>query len=345
MKRRLKALFRISMGFMTLGTIMLIVGLLLGGAGELSREIKSLVHVVRVGVSETVERIPMLETITNFNGFTLVIDVNKDEVSVEVNEQYETFSGNYSDLFVAQISEVRNMDISVLNGTVKIMPSENDYYGIESFDAEEFQCYVTEDTLYLSAFPKKIGKTEPEAEIILYVPQQAEFDKVLLFSSGEEVIVDSRLAGNTLNISAICGMNSFEQDVEFQDVTITAGIGSFNVERLQCDDLKLEVSSADVELNSLETNAVVANLGMGNLKLSGHIAGDIMLNCGMGHMELNLTDSQTAYNYDISGSAESVQIGTDTLTGLMMERWIDNGAEKKITLSCAMGSVKIDFTE
>lgn len=346
MKRRLKSLFRISMGLMTLGTVMLIVGLLLGGAGELSKEIKDLVHVVRVGVTQTVERVPMLETITNYSGFTLVVDVNKDdEVSLDINEQYETFSGNCKDLSVADVSEVKNLDISVLTGTVTILPSESGQYGFESFNAEEFQCYVAQDTLYLSAFPKKIGKADQDAEIVLYVPADAMLDKVLVFGSGQQLIVDAPLEGNTLNISAICGTNRFTKDLIFHDVTATVGIGSFYMERLVCDNLKLEVSTADAEIKYVETTDIEASLGMGNLKMEGCTTGDVSLNCGMGHLDMILEGTQEAYNYDISGSAESVQIGSDVLSGMVMERWIDNGAEKKITLSCAMGSVEIEFYE
>lgn len=345
MKRRLKALFRVSMALMTLGTFMLIAGLVLGGAGELSKEIKELVHMVRVGVSETVERIPMLETITNYSGFTLVVDMNKDEVSLDINEQYETFSGDCADLSLADVSEVKNLDISVLSGTVTILPSENGQYGFESFQAEEFQCYVSQGTLYLSAFPKKIGKADQDAEIILYVPADAVLDKVLLFGSGQQLIVDTPLEGGTLNISAICGTNRFSKELMFQDVTATVGIGSFYMERLVCDDLKLEVSTADAQINSIETDGVEVSLGMGNVKLEGCIAGNILLNCGMGHLDMVLEGTQDAYNYDISGSAESVRIGSDVLSGMVMERWIDNGSDKTLTLSCAMGSVQIEFKE
>ena len=84
MRRKIKSLFKIAITFVTVGAIMVIVGLLMGGAGELSKEVTELVHLMRVGVSESVERIPLLERITNINGFTVDID----DFSVKINEEY-----------------------------------------------------------------------------------------------------------------------------------------------------------------------------------------------------------------------------------------------------------------
>ena len=78
MRRKIKSLFKIAITCVTVGTIMVIAGLLMGGAGELSKEVTELVHLVRVGVSESVERIPLLERITNINGFTVDIDEKFD---------------------------------------------------------------------------------------------------------------------------------------------------------------------------------------------------------------------------------------------------------------------------
>lgn len=345
MKKRLKSLFKISVALVTFGAIITTVGLLLGGAGELSKEVADLVHVFRVGVSETVERIPMLERITNMNDFTLVVDVNQDGVSVEVNEAYETITGDYSDMNLATASEVENLNISIMNGACSILPSTNGNYGIESHGAEEFQCYVADGTLYLSAFPKDFGKANEDTEIILYVPEGMNYGKVLLFGSGEQMSVEVMLTGEELNISSICGENVFTTETEFENITVSAGIGSFVAEEIDAESLKLEISTAAVDVKEFTVDNLEVNLGMGSLSMQGETNGDVVLNCGMGHLEMYLLDEQDAYNYDISGSAESVQIGTDTLAGMVMERWIDNGSDKKITMSCSMGSVKIDFEE
>ncbi len=343
MKRYLKSLFKISISLITIGTIVMFIGLLMGGAKALSKEVTELVHVVRVGVAETVERIPLLESITNINGFTLVVD--RDEVKVEVNEEYETINGDYSNLKLAEASQVQNLDISILNGKCYILPSANGYYGIESSDAEDFQCYVSDGTLYLSAFPKDFGTDAEKAEIILYIPNEAEYEKVILFCSGEQLEGEVRMTGNELSISSICGKNTFSDNLIFEDAVITVGIGELNMNGLSADSVKIEVSTAEAEIDNLQADTMEVSLGMGTLSIQGITEKDIILNCGMGHLDIMLGCAQEDYNYDISGSAESVQIGTDTLAGMVMERWIDNGSHKKITMSCAMGSVKIEFEQ
>lgn len=343
MKRRLKALFKLALIFITIGTIMTLSGLLLGGAGELSKEVSELVHVVRTGVLETVERIPMLESITNINGFTLVVD--KDEVSVEVNEEYETISGDYRNMNLATVSGIRNFDISILSGIFTILPSENGFYGIEGKGAEEFQCYVENETLYLSVFPKELGKADQNAEIILYVPVEAELENVLMFFSGDKTEIKTALTGEELRVSSLYGVNAFSDKIDFENVAITVAVGEFRIEHLVAERVDMEVSTGTVAIETMEAGEVSAGVGMGTLKLNGSTLGDMILNCGMGVMEIVLEADQNAYNYDISGSAESVQIGTDTLAGMVMERWIDNGADKQIVLSCSMGSVKIKFQQ
>lgn len=340
MRRKIKSLFKIAITCVTVGAIMVIAGLLMGGAGELSKEVTELVHLVRVGVSESVERIPLLERITNINGFTVDID----EFSVKINEEYETIVGDYTNLSLADASEVTNMDISVFNGTCRIVPSGNDCFGVQSVGAEEFQCYVADGTLYLSVVPQDLGNKE-ESEITLYVPDGHVYQKVFLFCSAEQVEISTSLQGGELNMSSICGSNVVNGEIAFDNTTITAGIGELAVETLVADELKLEISTAEAVVGDMEAGNVEVNLGMGNLEIKGITTGDIILNCGMGHLDMALTCAQEDYNYDISGSAESVQIGTDTLAGMVMERWIDNGAERKITMSCSMGSVAIEFDE
>lgn len=344
MKRKLKSLFRIAVGFVTIGAVMVIVGLLLGGAGELSKEVTELVHIMRVGISETVERIPLLERITNFNGFTVVVDWDKDDVSVDINEAFETIQGDYCNLELADADEVTNLDISILNGVFRILPSANGCFGVESSGAEKYQCYVSEETLYLNALPKDFGKSE-DAEIILYVPVEKEYEKIFLFCSGERVTIEVALNGKEIKFSSICGENVVQQMLEFEDTVITVGVGTLAVNALVSEHLKLEVGTAEAVIEEMSVNDVEVNLGVGSLSMKGSTDGDIVLNCGMGSLELVLAGPQEAYNYDISGSAESVQIGTDTLAGMVMERWIDHGANKKITMSCAMGSVKVEFEE
>ena len=340
MRRKIKSLFKIAITCVTVGAIMVIAGLLMGGAGELSKEVTELVHLVRVGVSESVERIPLLERITNINGFTVDID----EFSVKINEEYETIVGDYTNLSLADASEVTNMDISVFNGTCRIVPSGNDCFGVQSVGAEEFQCYVADGTLYLSVVPQDLGNEE-ESEITLYVPDGHVYQKVFLFCSAEQVEISTSLQGGELNMSSICGSNVVNGEIAFDNTTIMAGIGELAVETLVADELKLEISTAEAVVGDMEAGNVEVNLGMGSLEITGITTGDIILNCGMGHLDMSLTCAQEDYNYDISGSAESVQIGTDTLAGMVMERWIDNGAERKITMSCSMGSVAIEFDE
>ena len=345
MKKRLRFLFAVSVFCVMLGTIMTVVGLIFGGAGELSKEVKELVHVARTGISETVQRIPMLESITNINGFTLVVDIDENNFSLDMNEEYETISGNYTNYELADVTAVKNLDISFFDSTIRILPSDNGKYGVESANAGEYQCYAENDTLYLSVFPGKIGENKTDDVITLYIPEEAELQQVLLFCSGSALEADIPLRGEELQVSSVCGNNFFEQPVTFETVVATVGVGELSFHEVNSTEFRSEISTGVARAEHIQTENAEVSVGLGTFQASGTINGDMLLNCGMGSMELVLAANQDDYNYDISGSAESVQIGTDTLAGMVMERWIDNGSENNITLSCSMGSVKIIFSQ
>lgn len=343
MRRHLKSLLKISVILVITGTLMMLFGFLFGGIGELSREVSELAGVVRAGVVQTVERIPMLESIANINGFTLVVD--KEQVSVTVNEQYETLTGDYMNLTLAQSDEVSNLDISVMNGVFYILPSEDDRYGVESKGDVEFQCYVENETLYLSVFPASAYGTKEDAEIILYVPAEEEYDQILLFCSGSSAEIKVPLHGSEMQLSTIRGENKFYNEMMFELFNLNAGMGTVWAEHIVATDMNVDVSNADVTFHNVSAETLSAGVGMGALDICGETTGDISISCGMGNVQMELTGEKDAYNYDISGSAESVQIGTDVLAGMVMERWIDNGSDKKIIMSCSMGNVKIEFNE
>ncbi len=343
MKKHLKSLLKSSVILVILGTVMMMLGILFGGVGELSTQVSELVTVVRTGVVKTVERLPMLDRLANINGFTLVID--KDQVSFTVNEKYETLTGDYQNFNLAKSDEVNNLDISVLSGDFSVLPSENGQYGVECRGDAQFQCYVEDETLFLGVFPTSTVGGHDMAEVILYVPAEESYEKIFLFCSGNETEIKVPLRGEEMQLSVICGNNAFEEEITVEQFNMNVGVGSVEIEQVSATDINVEVSNAEVDLENITADSLSVSVGMGTLVLNGETSGNIDISCGMGNLQMMLRGMQEEYNYDISGSAESVQIGSDTLAGMVMERWIDNGSNKKITMSCSMGNVKIEFVQ
>lgn len=343
MKKQLKAIFKISVSFVAFGMVIMLAGLLLGGAKELGTETVEAFYVFKGGVAEVIESIPALERVFNINGFTLVVD--KDNVTFEVNEEYETMSGDCFNCEIAEASQVENLYVIVFNGKCRLLPSDNGYFGVESRDAANFQCYEADGTLYLCIFPKSNLFSGKNSEVTLFVPEGVEYDKIYMLCSGEQMEVACALKGKDFDLDSVCGENSFAGNLSFENTSISAGIGKLEMNGLSSKSMNLEVNTAEVTIRGMEVVTMAANLSMGSITINGTTKSDAVLVCGMGSLDMTLAGGQTEYNYDISGSAESLQIGTDTLAGMVLERWIDNGADKKIVVTCSMGSVKIGFQQ
>lgn len=116
------------------------------------------------------------------------------------------------------------------------------------------------------------------------------------------------------------------QDVYFQQATLTVAGGTLSAENLQVKDLHTTCEK-------------------GALQFSGRVDGNAEVDHQQGETALQLEGNQADFNYQVSYQLGHVQIGVQTFAGVKGSHSIDNGSGKTIHANCAMGSVRVLFSQ
>ena len=65
----------------------------------------------------------------------------------------------------------------------------------------------------------------------------------------------------------------------------------------------------------------------------------------MGNLNFTLEGAEDDYNYDVDCGMGSVKIGSKRYNDLGDEFETDHDSSSTVSISCAMGTVNVDFTE
>ena len=119
---------------------------------------------------------------------------------------------------------------------------------------------------------------------------------------------------------------SVPKDAFFQQATFTTWGGALTAENLAVRDLHTTCEK-------------------GAIQFSGRVEGTIELDHQQGATTLQLEGNQADFNYQVSYQLGHVQIGDQTFAGVKGSHSIDNGSGKTIHANCAMGSVRVLFSQ
>lgn len=86
-------------------------------------------------------------------------------------------------------------------------------------------------------------------------------------------------------------------------------------------------------------------VGMGDVDIEGNITGKLDADCGLGNMELELTNSYNDFNYAINVGAGNVEIEDKEYSGIGNNMDINNNADKTMNIKCGLGNVSVEFME
>ena len=152
-----------------------------------------------------------------------------------------------------------------------------------------------------------------------------------------------------------------EDMITIDETKIETGAGKINIEKLNTQNLYLELGAGDVyienviatgetkidggvgkaELRSCEINNLKANLGMGEFVFKGKLKGKNEIDSGVGAINIDLMDNKKNYTIDVSKG-----IGNVTLDGqrLEIDRVYGTG-ENYLDIDGGIGEIQIEFNE
>ena len=113
----------------------------------------------------------------------------------------------------------------------------------------------------------------------------------------------------------------------------------------ELDKLSLDMGAAECTVLGVTTSKLEIDTGVGAITFSGTVNGDVEVETGVGDVALNLTGSQTGYNYQVECGVGSINVGAEHYTMLSHETHINNQAPYSMELECGVGSINVTFDQ
>ena len=132
------------------------------------------------------------------------------------------------------------------------------------------------------------------------------------------------------------------EKVTFDEVELKFGAGEVVFDSLSAEKFKAEIGAGHILVNNGEVEKVELSVGAGAVEYYGSIQEKMEADCSMGSIYAELQGKEEEFDYDLECSMGNIAInGQDHA----FDRKVDNHAQKKMKLSCVMGSVEGLFSE
>lgn len=232
------------------------------------------------------------------------------------DDAFEIFNGDINKNFAGET--VCKLDVEVGGCQFRIKESAEDYFRVAAEGTRKFQGYVAGETLFI----KGTMKTGDHSEIILYVPKDFVFERM-----------DMELGAGAMDLG----------DIRAEKLDLEVGAGQITAGCLAVEELLVSAGMGEIIIEDIQTQKLDAAVGMGNLQAKGMVTEKVSVECAMGNINLRLEGMETDYDYEIACGMGSVTIGENTYNGLDNEKSVNNAADRKMDVECAVGNVEIQF--
>jgi hypothetical protein len=254
-------------------------------------------------------------TIHDWNfGRQYVIRTSEEE---DAGQQEKTI-----DSFPAE--DILALDVELKYGELEFLESDSGEFEI-SVDAPagfSYVCKQEKETLVFKDTSK--GKRWNTVHVAVSIPAGTILEKAEITTNAGTVDAGSGLSAEKLDFEIDAG--------KLMAKHITAS-----------EELEIEVGAGQAELSDFTAGELNAECGMGEIDLQGTAEGDVSAECGMGQITLELSGSESDYNYEISCGVGDVTVNGREYSGLSHEVSLDNGAEKEVSLDCGIGEICVQI--
>lgn len=244
---------------------------------------------------------------------------------------------------------LRSLDIDLAVCETYIMESDDDYVWMDvKKDASHFR-YAVEDGDTLRIVHRTTADDmwnwrgrKPRAKLYLYLPKDMSLDN-LTVEVGATFLQAMALQAHEIDIKVGAGECRID-GLSGDSVDLMVGAGSLMTESVSAAKTDMEVGAGEIIVkNARIKQEAELELGVGNLQLSGLIAGDLELDCGMGNVTLTLEDVMSDHDYEVNCDMGNVTIGDTTYTGFQNTKKISNGSGSMYDITCNLGNVIVTF--
>ena len=226
--------------------------------------------------------------------------------------------------------DIKQMDVQIKVGTVKITEGEYFHVSIEDIKEEDISCYVENQVLHIldrrsasetvTVVPVSIQTAE--ADIAITVPEGFQPEKLSLDLGAGEMQVEG---------------------LETETLWVKAGAGSIILDGLCAKQaVEFHIGTGEIRAYDFVGQNMMAKCGVGELYVNGSLIGENNIDCGIGEVLCELSGKEEDYSYAVDCGIGEVVIGTEGYYGISKNSKTGTG-EDSFHVHCGIGSVKISF--
>ena len=245
-------------------------------------------------------------------------DINEASV---FDDGHEVWEGDVKKTQVNQ-EDVDALEIHVGGNSLEVKVSEDDYYYIEQKGEGKLQAYEENNALYIKAVVNKVSGKKEGPQIILYVPADADLEKINV-ELGAGTVVASELNAKT--------------------VEIDLGAGYLEWKSLNADSLLVDIDAGKVVVKDAKLGDLEVDCAAGDCQVQGELQGNAEVECAAGNVSLSPVGKETEFNYDLKCTVGSIQVGDVEVSEMNETKKMDNGASKTMELSVSAGNIEVEF--
>jgi len=165
------------------------------------------------------------------------------------------------------------------------------------------------------------GKKSYKGKVNIYLPANKEFDKVEIEAGVGSLNLD-RIQCKTFDVE--CGVGSLDcNNVKAQKADIEGGVGELNIKNIEFTDAEVEG-------------------GIGKVALSGKILGNGKMSAGMGNLDIDLNNRREDFNIKVETGLGTIRIDGDKFGE---GDWNSTNASQQLTVEGGVGEVNVDFIQ
>ncbi|MBP5519809.1 MAG: DUF4097 family beta strand repeat protein [Treponema sp.] len=138
--------------------------------------------------------------------------------------------------------------------------------------------------------------------VIVYIPQEKQFDKIEIESSSGSIKSEIALNANVVNIKTSSGSSTLENGAIAQKIKISASSGSIFAKKVQADTFSAEASSGNIEIQDYKGSTASLKSFSGGIKTQDFAAEYVEFEVTSGRISSTALDCEYFDAQSTSGS-------------------------------------------
>lgn len=232
----------------------------------------------------------------------------KKDIEENINAEMTTTNFENSDISTLDI------EVAFTNLTIKT----GDFLKVET-DNNNINCKQQEGKLEIIEKNKKWFSNYEEKELILYLPEDLEFEKIKINTGAGKIDIEN-LKTEKLSFELGAGETEIQNLTVSKECEIDGGAGKLSINEGTINDLDLD-------------------MGVGEINLTSNLTGKNEINAGVGNLNINLQGGKETYKIQADKGIGSIKID---------DREISNGetfgqGDNYIQIDGGIGNIDIKF--